>query len=897
MAIGSTLGAYKILERLSTGGMGEIYLAQDPRLNRKVALKVLPSEWADDPDRRDRFQWEAQVLATLNHPNIVTIYSVEHEDDVHFFTMELVEGRTLAEMIPEGGLSASRLLDVAVPLAEALAAAHERGLIHRDIKPGNVMVGPSGRVKVLDFGLAKREPSTPEPDPENSGVSQPQTQDGRLFGTVAYMAPEQMYGQPIDHRSDIFALGVVLYEMATGSRPFQGTDWRERVAVRLEAKGIDNTDFNGGSFNGGGLIEPPLSSRLGGLILRCLDKDPEKRFQSADELRQDLEAMQLELRSGSFSATQTRPNAVYLWRRQRQLRSLGTVVAVLIVVGVLLWLRFGVGGDATVHDVGPKRIVILPFENLGPPEQDLFAVGITEEITSRLAAVSGLRVISRTTAQQYERSGRTAKQIGLDLGVGYLLEGSVRWQEQDDARRVRVSLQLIQATEDTQLWAETYDRVIDDLFGVQTEIAERVIRELDIALLEPERLALESRPRPTRNREAYEAYLRGMDYARRFDATQENWRLAAQMLERSVRHDPEFALAWSELSEVYSFTYHQIDRNLEQLQKARAAVDRALEIDPELPEGHRALGYFYYWGYNNYAKALEEMAIAAERLPNDSQLIEGIGYIRRRQGRFDEAVGQLVKAFEIEPRNAWLAGELARTYTQLRRYDLADHYYDLSISLAPDDPFAYQSKALNDQLWKGSTERTREILAEMPKQEETSSSFAWYRLAVLERDYPAALGHLDDFKQGVIGLEGAVLPRDLLRGFVLDLMGDPEASREAYEAARVLLESRARDRPEDARIRTALGLVHAGLANKEDAIREGVLATELLSVEKDAYIGPVLLINLAEIYARVGEIDLAVDAIERALAMPSTLSAAMLRLHPRWDPLRGQARFDALAGG
>lgn len=683
--IGPTLSKYKILKPLSTGGMGTVYLTEDTSLRRKVAVKVLTPEWAEDPERFRRFQREARVLTTLNHPNIVTIYSVEEEDGVHFLTMELVEGKTLAELIPSVGLSLDRIFELAVPLADALVAAHEHGIIHRDLKPGNVMVGRDGRVKVLDFGLAKREDGagtvrdatnrgTADRDPEDldetildTADRGPITQAGLMMGTVPYMSPEQLHGDPTDHRIDIFSVGVILFEMATGRRPFEGRTWSDLASSILRDQPPSVT-----------MLNVFLPRHLGRIIRHCLENDPQRRFQTALDLRNELDELRREVQSGELPITRSdltsaiaRPALRRRFSEKALAIAAGTLVG-LVVIGVL-WLR-AAGGETAPPEAArepaalsliaeSKRFVVLPLENLGPAEHAYFAAGIGEEITNRLSAVSALHVISRTTARSYDRGGKAAQQIGRELGIDYLLEGSVRWSSApEDSSRVRVTSRLVRVADDTQVGSQSYDRVIDDIFVVQSEIAGEVIRQLDIALLKPEQEALASRP--TRHLEAYQAYLRGMDYASRRDPNEENLLQAAQAFEQATELDPAFALAYAELSEVHSLIYHLIiDRTDERLELARAAAERALTIDPALPAAHRARGYYYYWGHTDYDAVLEEFAIAAQALPNDSQLLEGLAYIQRRQGRFEESIAEFQKSLALDPQSGRVAFELAHTYT------------------------------------------------------------------------------------------------------------------------------------------------------------------------------------------------------------------------------------------
>jgi serine/threonine protein kinase/TolB-like protein/Flp pilus assembly protein TadD len=911
--IGSTLSKYRILKPLSTGGMGSVYLAEDTSLRRKVAIKVLTPEWAEDAERFQRFQREARVLATLNHPNIVTIYSVEEEDGVHFLTMELVEGDTLAELIPSVGMTLDRIFEIAVPLAAALAAAHERGIVHRDLKPGNIMVSRDGRVKVLDFGLAKRENGAGADEAPRSRGGEPITRAGLMMGTVPYMSPEQLQGDAVDHRTDIFSLGVILYEMATGGRPFDGRTWSELASSILRDQPPSVTALN--VF---------LPRHLGRIIRHCLEKEPQRRFQTALDLRNELEELQREVQSGELPVTRSDISSIAVPRpevppRRFSDRAVAVAASFLVaaVVLLLVWLRAGGREPAAVVEATPAqeaaaesiRIVVLPLEHLGPAEHEYFTAGITEEITSRLSAVSALQVISRTTARHYDRAEKTVQEIGRDLGVTHLLEGSVRWGSGADGEsrkagpreagpreagpRVRVTSQLVRVADDTQIWSASYERVIDDIFLVQSEIAAEVIRQLDVALLEPEQEALAARS--TQNLEAYQTYLRGMDYASRRDPNQENLLQAERMFERATELDPGFALAYAELSEVHSQIYHLlIDRSDERLARAREAADRALEIVPGLGAGHRARGYYYYWGHGDYDAALGEFDLAARALPNDSQLLEGLAYIRRRQGRFDEAISEFKKALALDPAGSRVATELAHTYTTTRRYELADRTYDRAISLAPNEPIPYQLKALNYLLWEGAVDKARSTLEAMPGQEEFTSVMARFRQELLAGDFQAALQRIEASPLRLIGTASGIFPRTLLRGQIHRLMGDPEEAQLLTRGALVVLERLARLRPEDARVRSVLGIAYAELGRREEAVREGRRAAELVPISEDAIKGAAYSEQLAAIYAAVGEPEAACELIEELLAIPSEISVPMLRLDPRWRPLRGHPRFEAL---
>ena len=898
-AIGPSLDKYTIDHPISSGGMGTVYLAEDTSLNRKVALKVLASELADDPERFRRFQREARVLARLSHPNIVTIYSVEEADGHHFLTMELIEGETLADLIPQSGLKLDRFFELAIPIADALAAAHQQGIIHRDLKPGNVMVSHDGRVKILDFGLAKQRDDSLPTHPDNG---QPVTQDGALLGTIPYMSPEQIQGDPVDHRADIFSLGIMLFEMATGVRPFQGRTFGDLASAILRDKPPSVSVLN-----------ITLPRHLGRIIRHCLEKEPERRFQTALDLRNELEELRREWQTGELDVSVGELEQLRLERRKKRrsrfsrsqdnerLLAIAATVILLLFLAGMVWIR---GRSVEVEPIPPpqqilgpvtesQRIVVLPLENLGPAEHEYFAAGITDEIISRLSAARKLQVISRTTSQGYDRQGKTVQQIGQELGVDYLLEGSVRWGSAENGEsRVRVTSQLIRVADDTQLWSQRYDRVLDDIFAVQSEIAEEVIRQLDVELEEPERKALASEP--TQHLEAYQAYLQGMDLTSR-DPTPENWQKAISHFEKAVEIDPLFALAWAELAEAHAQAYHLlIDRSEERLSMARAAVDRALELDPDLPDAYRALGYYYYWGHSDYDQALEAFDRAARDLPNDSQLSEGIAFIRRRQGRFDEAVHQLEEALRLDPQSSRLASELGSTYTMVRRYEEAERAFQRSIDLTPEQAVAYQGRALNTILWHGDLAAARQHLLDMPLQDEPSSAVAWYYQEMREKRFAEAIERIEHYPTDIVGIEWGMLPKNLLRGDAYRAMGKTRQAQSAYHAAAFLLERIVKMELGDPRRRSALARAYSGLGKHDLAIRHAQLAVDLVPVEVDAVKNRGFVENLAEIYMLADQPEPAIEQLELLLSLPSNVSPQLLEVDPRWDPLRGQPRFDAL---
>jgi len=626
--VGQRLGSFKILAEIGRGGMGVVYEAEDVRLQRRVALKVLPPEIASNPASLDRFEREARAVAALNHPNIVTVHSVEEADGIRFLTMELVRGRILSELIGAQGMRLAELLAVAEPLADALSAAHAAGIIHRDLKPANVMVDADGRVKVLDFGLAKWQTQDVGPGDATITADALVTGEGQVLGTVPYMSPEQLEGKPVDHRSDIFSLGVVLYEMVTGLRPFSG----ESAAATMSAILRDEPQPLSG-------VRRNLPRQLGRIVGRCLQKLPDDRYQTARGLRNDLRELAREVELDS-SATRSVATSAAAPRRRLLGRLAAAVALTAGIVTVAVLLPRGDQGEETAAAAivataeARRMIVVLPFENLGASGDEYFAAGLTEEITSRLATVPGLGVISRTSAMQYKGDRPPLREIGQQLGVDYVLEGTVRWERRSDGTsRVRVTPQLIRVADDTHLWADRYDRELEEIFAVQGDIAAEVARELNITLLEPQREALQTRP--TENMEAYQAYLRGVELWTRPGYDVARFRLAQEMFERAVELDPRFVEALTELSNVHAMLYQGGSAGPEALVTSRQAIEQAEAVAPDHPRVHLAKGYHYYLGYFDYERALAEFARVEAALPDDPAVHEAIGFIRRRQGRRD----------------------------------------------------------------------------------------------------------------------------------------------------------------------------------------------------------------------------------------------------------------------
>jgi len=631
--IGKTLAHYRIIERIGAGGMGEVYRATDTKLGRDVALKVLPPETASNPERLDRFRREARVLAALDHPGIVTVHSVEEADGVHFLTMQLVEGRSLDALIPEGGLPADRLVEIAVAVTEALAAAHEKGIIHRDLKPANVMVTTDGRVKVLDFGLAKS--AAAPPDETMVSESELHTRAGVVMGTVPYMSPEQVAGRALDHRSDIFSLGVMLYEMATGNRPFEGKSSAELASAILRDS------------------PPPLTARridlpagLPQITTRCLEKDPDARF---PRMRDVGAALQAASSGGGSDDGPTAPTGRPP-RGSRGPKIAAGAVALLAVVFLLARLGhigpFAKKEGATgVPEI--RSIAVLPLDNYsGDPSQDYFAEGITDELTADLARISQLRVISRGSAMQFKGAQRPpTPEIARVLDVDAVVEGSVL----RDGDRVRITAQLIDARADRHLWAQSFERSSRDILALQDELASAIAHEIHVQLTPAERSRLQSAA--TVDPDAYDAYLKGRYFFNR--PSDENLQKAITRFEEALALSPTFVPALSGLSDAYLWSgYNEGFLTASEARpKAKEPAEKAIRLDDGSAEAHTSLATFKLWYEYDWAGSEAEYRRAIALNPNyayaPDQFAVGLAF----QGRLEESIAESRRAMELDPLN------------------------------------------------------------------------------------------------------------------------------------------------------------------------------------------------------------------------------------------------------
>lgn len=570
------------------------------------------------------------------------------------------------------------------------------------------------------------------------------------------------------------------------------------------------------------------------------------------------------------------------------------VVVVLGIGGFFLFRLIGPSGGASSG--GKKMLAVLPFENLGSPDQEYFADGITDEITSRLSGLSGLGVIARSSAMQYKRTTKSLKQIGQDLAVSYILQGTVRWEGSGAETHVRVTPQLISVGDETQMWSEPFESVLSGSFKLQKEIAGNVASALNITLLQPERKSLEAAL--TTNSEAYDNYLRALSHTNRsFD--ERDMRIAEQFLKKAVDQDPRFAAAHAQLSAVHSNMFWEFyDHTDQRVQQAKEAAERALQLDPTLAIAHVAMGAYYYHCRLDYDNALREFDVALALQPNNTYALRGIAAVKRRQGRFDEASENFQMALTGDPRSGALNTELAITYLKQRKFPEAERHFDKAIDLTPEWPESYGLKALLKLRSTGDVAQARSILEQAASRNIRSQDVMMTYAAVIidgaEGQYGDALKRLSRMDRDRFDRQEFFIPAELLKARMYGYLKQPRQERMAYEASRGLLEKASREHPEDSRLHGSLGVAYAGLGKKDDAIREGRLAVEQLPIAREAVRGPYRAEELALIYVMVGKYDEAMTTLEQLLTVPSDLTAVSLRLDPAWAPLRGNPRFQKL---
>ncbi len=866
---------------LGHGAMGVTYLAMDKVLRRRVALKVIdvPAAARGSQTMRDRFLREARAAAALRHPNVAAVFQFGASSDAShcYYAMELVEGETLeARVRRDGPLKVEPALEIAIQITRALMAAAARGLIHRDLKPGNVMltsvnVETTGlEVKVIDFGLAKAIADT--------GGEMDLTQ-GRFVGTPTFASPEQFRNDPVDTRSDIYSLGATLWFALTGLPPRTGNtideirDCQTRADLPVQQ-----------------LIARKVPEPIIKLLRSTLSVDPAKRPASARELMETLESCRRKLSHG--------------------IGSFYKVAALILVSAIAMsgyfMLRINrqpaptsannIASSASGLPIPTKSIAVLPFENLSAhPENAFFTDGVQDEILNDLAKIADLKVISRTSVMQYKTGvKRNVREIANALGVAHVVEGSV----QRVANRVRVSAQLIDARTDTHVWAEHYDRPIDDVFVIQSQIAMAIADELHAKLSPNEKTEIE-RP-ATGDITAFDLYIRAKQLfsTPSFNVSSKpNLARAADLLNESVARDPSFFRGFCQLAFVHDALYFfGHDRTSTRRALAEAALEAASRFRPDAGETHLARAWNLYWGHLDYDGALAELEIAHRTLPNDPQILFLTGLIQRRQGHWEESTRTFERAVIFDPRNFAVLQNIEGNYATLGRYAEQQVWLGRILAFEPDDAVTKVILAAVDFEWRADIQPLHQMIdsvrATNPAAVPDIDNW-WLQCALAERDATAATDALIAAREDPINLGNDIFcSRPFVEGVIARMAKDNDKARSAFTAARAKQEKIVQAQPDFGPPWCVLGLIDAALGRKEEALREGRRAVELLPVEKDAIRGPAVIKCLAMIAAWAGDKDLACQQLAIIIRPPSPVTYGQLKLLPFWDPLRGDPRFE-----
>jgi TolB-like protein/predicted Ser/Thr protein kinase len=850
-------GDYELLEEIGRGGQGVVYRAHQKSLNRTVALKVIGlAHWATEAHVK-RFRLEAEAAAGLNHPCIVPIYEVGERDGACYFSMGLVEGGQLDAVAKREPMPIRHAAELIAKLARTVHYAHEHGILHRDIKPGNILLDTKGEPHLTDFGLARLAET-------ESTV----TRTMEVLGTPSYMAPEQAVGNNarLTSATDIYGLGAVLYQLLTGHPPFAGGTTYETVRLVLDTEPRQPRLWN-----------PKVDRDLATICLKCLEKDPQRRYSSALALAEDLERW---LKHEPIRARRTG-----IFTRGRKWVRRSPTVAVLVValaaaIGAMIWK------SEFVHHPPTTGIAVLPFENLSDDKESaFFADGVQDDILTKLAKIADLKVISRASVMQY-RGKRNMRRIGDELRVSHVLEGSVR----KTGTGLHMNAQLIDTRTDSHVWAEEYDRDLTDVFAIQTEIAQQIVNQLRSKLSPANRAAIAERP--TADLVAYALYTKAkeIDVYDDWEGGEKSATQKVELLEKATQRDPNFALAYCELAKT---------QGPKDLELAKKAAEAALRVRPDLGEAHLELARYYYYANlhtSDFDRARDELVIARRTLPNNAEAIVIAARIDKRQNRWDASLANFQKANELDPRNDRVAYHRRRTYLETRRYNELEQLFAKDVASGVlQDPWT-QVWLAELKLAEGDPVAAQALLAQVPL-EFSPIEWIWrirFTAALYLRDYDAAHRVIAATPAKLAYVHGGQPPESWADGQVARARGDKQKALAVFAAARKKLDATWENKVKDTEYFELAANIDAGLGRKEDAISEAQRAVDLMPIAKDSLWGPVAVANLALVYAWTGERDRALEQLETVATIPNGPTYGDLRFNPCWDSLRGDPRFEKI---
>jgi TolB-like protein/Tfp pilus assembly protein PilF/predicted Ser/Thr protein kinase len=751
-------GDYELLEQIGRGGQGVVFRARQKSLNRTVALKVINlGQWASKAHLK-RFRLEAEAAARLEHPGIVPIHDVGERDGSCYFSMKFVEGGQLDEVVKRTPMSIRQAVELIAKVARTVHYAHEHGILHRDIKPGNILLDAKGEPHLTDFGLARLVES-------ESSVTQ--TLD--VLGTPSYMAPEQAVGNnaAVSNATDVYGLSAVLYQLLTGQPPFAGGTTYETIKL------LEDTEPRPPR-----LLNPKIDRDLSTICLKCLEKDFKRRYSSALALAEDLERW---LKHEPIRARHTGIfNRAKKWVRRKPTSALLAACLVVIAAGSAWMLA---NSELIRPAVVTTGIAVLPFENLSEQRENAaaFVDGVQDDILTKLAKIADLKVISRTSVMEY-RNKRNVRQIGNDLRVSHVLEGSVR----RIGTQFHMNAQLIDTRTDTHVWVEQYDRDVNDLFAIQSEIAQKIAGQLYAKISAAEKLAIERKP--TTDLVAFELYSRAISLPKPTRGSADSGRQAIDLLNQAVARDPSFFEAYCELAvyhdQLYFFGY---DHTPARLASAEAAIQEAFRIRPNAGKAHWARAYHLYNGYLDYDGALAELEVARQTLPNDSLIFRVTGFIQRRQGRWEESTRNLERALELDPRNVNTLDNIADSYAALRRYAEQKSMLDRMLAIELNDVEAKAWRAGVELNWKADTRPLHQLIDEIRATNPGAVPKIarwWLLCALAERNVAAAKDALLASDEFPLGINAVNFTRPFAEGVIARMTNDEQKARLAFTAAR-----------------------------------------------------------------------------------------------------------------
>ncbi|MBV8100062.1 MAG: protein kinase [Verrucomicrobia bacterium] len=888
---------------LGRGAMGITYKAFDVDLRRLAALKVISPHYLADESVRFRFLREARAAASVRHQNVASVFELGATGVNYFYAMEFVQGETLERLIKRSGrLEIKLALEIVIQIAAGLDAINKENLVHRDIKPSNIMVSLTAddvpSVKIIDLGLAKMLPESES----QAAVSLP----GAFAGTPQFASPEQFTGSEVDIRSDLYSLGVTLWQMLAGLPPFRGTPaevMHQHLNAPLPLEQIKDEP------------QPVVA-----LLEVLLAKDPAHRFQSPHQLLEAMPSVISMIETEGSIALQTLrrfpdqasshrriTTKISRWRtallppfKTRVL--LLSAIALVVGCGLIVGVRVFLGSRPVISDATAtpgKSIAVLPFENISANKDDAyFADGVQDEILNNLARITQLKVISRTSVMQYRAdTKRDLRQIAITLGVTNVLEGTVRRY----SNQVRVSIELIDADNDHTVWADSYDRDLTDIFAIQSEIAQTVASKLRARLSSYERKDIEEKP--TVDLEAYDLYLRAKELIANAELfaigdERENLLSAISFLEQAVRKDSKFVLAYCLVARANDDLYLDIDRSTARRALGDVAVNEAVRLQPDLPQTRLAVARHLYYCYRDYGKVRAQIAIVQGALPNNSDALTLAAMADRREGLWDESTRGMQRAVSLDPRNPEVFTRLLENYMCLRHYQEAEKTCDRLLELGTDTPGFQVRKASIAFAEKADISAYRAALEALPpsaKHDMVTTADRMYA-AALDHDWKAAKEILsDNSNQELIFFCGTAVPRACVEIWLAMVCGDHPTMEGRFGSARDELKQRFDQDQSDPKLLSALGIVDAALGRKDEAIEEAKRAVELQPISRDAMDGPSYVFSLAVVYAQTDQPDQAFEQLDILARTPSRwTSYGLFKLEPAFDPLRKDTRFDQL---